>query len=92
MTADRLFDLEKWVLDVGYGPDDKSIRVPLTRDQAMEIDPRFTTEWESWTTRVAAAGTPLRPGTVTRAFENHVTACGLPISCACTTPGTVPAN
>jgi integrase len=24
-------------------------------------------------------GTPLRPGTVTRAFENHVTACGLPV-------------
>jgi integrase len=24
-------------------------------------------------------GTPLRPGTVTRAFENHVRACGLPI-------------
>ena len=24
-------------------------------------------------------GTPLRPGAVTRAFENHVTACGLPV-------------
>lgn len=44
--AGRLHDLEHWALTFGYPTPEKLERVRLTHDQAMQIDPKFTTEWD----------------------------------------------